>query len=693
MEYILNAAPLVVNQGVQDLSKVQVPRDPVQVPQHLPHVFFFGKRGDTNRNLLSSAEADSLYGADSFDETGKYFNHSSIFITQMRQYQQLMYQRVVPQDANPPANIQLWLDVLPTTVTLYKRNTDGSIQTDTSGAPVSNGTAQGYKVKWVVTNTSDAAGAANYGHLAQKPGTQTDATTTTQSVMYPIAEFQVSYQGEDGDNVGIRLWAPTTIDSTLPDTMMSQQKAYPFMFSLIRRADAFSSPAPVSTLFGEKSFLFTFKPKVRDPNTNAQYYLPDIFFKNYQNLSDTTYPIVTGDIGAMCFYQSNIDELVQQFYTAEVPFISSYSDITTDPSSAYLFNFVSGVSSQGVAYSSFQLVNDSTSVSLTKNTNVYAAGGSDGTMSDDVFAALVEAAMADYADPLSEVQDDAGNPVSIIYDTGFPLKTKRALCQFISQRHDTFVVLSTHVAGEGKLPADQDYSTAVTLRSYLQAYPESDYFGTPCYRGLIMGRSALLRDSNWTDRVPVSLELAIKAANYMGASNGVWKSGENFDRYPGNVLTKLYDVSITWVPPTVRNKNWSAGLNWVSKFDLASLQFPVLKTIYEDDTSVLNSFKTAMAICTLNKKAMVTFRKFQGQDDLDDAQLIDAVNGDITSQVKGIFDGQFIIEPQAFFTSMDQARGYSWTLPIKIYANPNTNVMTTYVQAYRMNQYTASTTA
>lgn len=694
MDYFINAAPQVVNYGAQDLSKMQVPRVAVQVPQHLPHVFFYGKKGDTNRHLMASTEADNFYHADSFDETGKYFNHSSIFITQMRKVQQLMYQRIVPEDANPPANMQLWLDVLPTTVNVYQRNSDGSIKTDATGAPIANGTAQGYKVKWVVTNTSDAAGAATYGQLKQKAGTQVDTTSNTQSTLYPIAEFQVSYQGEDGDNVGIRLWAPTIDDSTaLPEAMMAKEMAYPFVLSVIRRDDAFSSPTPVSTLFGEKSFMFTFKEKVRDPNTKAQYYLPDIFFKKYQNLSDPVYPQVVADFGNMCFYQSNIDTLVNLFYTAEVPFINAFSDITADPKSAYLFNFVSGVSSQNVPYTSFQLVNDSTSVSLTKNTNLYAAGGSDGTMSDEKFAASVEAIMAKYADPADEVQDDAGNPVSAIYDTGFPLSTKKALCKFISLRRDTFVVLSTFIAGEAPLEADQEYSTAVTLRSYLQTYPESDYFGTPCARGMIIGFSGLLRDSNWTARVPVSLELAIKASKYMGASNGVWQSGESFDRYPGNTIDYLTDISAKYMSPTVRNKNWDAGLNWVSKFDMMTLQFPALKTIYDDDTSVLNSFCTVMALCTLNKVVNKTFRKFQGEDDLDDAQLIDAVNNDIKNQVKGIFDNRYIIEPQAFFTNADSARGYSWTVPVKLYANPSRTVMTTYIQTYRMDQYSATATA
>jgi hypothetical protein len=44
MDYFINAAPQVVNYGAQDLSKTQVPRVAVQVPQHLPHVFFYGKK-------------------------------------------------------------------------------------------------------------------------------------------------------------------------------------------------------------------------------------------------------------------------------------------------------------------------------------------------------------------------------------------------------------------------------------------------------------------------------------------------------------------------------------------------------------------------------------------------------------------------------------------------------------------------
>jgi hypothetical protein len=44
---------------------------------------------------------------------------------------------------------------------------------------------------------------------------------------------------------------------------------------------------------------------------------------------------------------------------------------------------------------------------------------------------------------------------------------------------------------------------------------------------------------------------------------------------------------------------------------------------------------------------------------------------------------RFVIEPAAFFTDTDVLNGFSWTVPVKIYANNMKTVMTSYVEAYR----------
>ncbi len=129
----------------------------------------------------------------------------------------------------------------------------------------------------------------------------------------------------------------------------------------------------------------------------------------------------------------------------------------------------------------------------------------------------------------------------------------------ISIRKDTAVVLSTFDAGGPTLTASEDSSLAVALRTRAQMYPESDYFGTPVMRAMIVGRDGKLMNSQYTGRLPVSLELASKSARYMGAGNGKWKSGFNFDHAPMSEVEMFRDISATFTPASVRNKDWDAG--------------------------------------------------------------------------------------------------------------------------------------
>jgi hypothetical protein len=304
-------------------------------------------------------------------------------------------------------------------------------------------------------------------------------------------------------------------------------------------------------------------------------------------------------------------------------------------------------------------------------------------MNDTIFASKVSELLEGYADPNNFLQELAVNVESIMYDSGFPLATKYDMCKFISVRKDTFVALGTHTIDGPVMTASEEAALAVALRTRLQMYPESTYFGTPVMRGIIIGRSGRVQGSNYPKRVPLTLELATKAAKYMGAANGKWKNGDDFDGAPGSIITGMYDISITWVPAKVRNKNWDAGLNWVQAYDRQSFFFPALKTVYDDDTSVLNSFITVMAIAYLNKVANAAHREFSGSAKYTNGLLAKKVNDFVTNRVAGAFDGRLIVQPEAFFTDADIQRGYSWTLPIKVFAANMKTVMTTYVQAYR----------
>jgi len=695
---IVNAAPMTIDRGTQDLSTRLVPRTPEAIPQHLPKFFLFTEKGPSEPQLVVGAERDKVFGSKTFDPLGKYSNHSTVYANLANaNANACMIQRVIPTDAGPEGNMILWLDVLESDVDTYARDASGKIILDALGLPTITGTIIGYKFKWVLTSNSTTVTAQAFGTLASMAGDQTGVITTlsatgtpvitpSQSIRYPIMEIKAANVGEYGNRIGIRLSAPT-IDSLsqMPTKLMANEKVYPYHISVIKRPDLNTTPHLVKTLFGESFTTVTFKPDSFDPLTSKPLFIGDTFIDAYQNISDPRYAKVYGDFGTTFIYNNNISTILNNFHTKESLYLTAFSDITTNIDSKYLINLVSGVSSFNSPYESLQMVSDSNSVLFSEFTNVYAAGGSDGTINNTIHADLVTAEMARYLDANDSIQDIAVNVESIVYDTGFPLATKYALINAIGIRKDMFVVLGVHEVDSPILTASEEHSLAIALRTRLQSFPESDYFGTPVMRGMIVGRSGKIRNNVYTKNLPLTAEVLVKSAIYMGSSNGRWKNGSHFDGAPGSIIDSMYDINITWVPTDIRNRNWDVGLNWVQAYDRTSYFFPALKTIYNNDTSVLNSYLTALAIGQLNKISHSAWREFSGVAHLTNGQLVSRVNDFVSNAVKDIFDGRFVIQPNAYFSDLDITRGYSWTLPIRIYAANMKTVMTTYVQAYRLD--------
>lgn len=681
---IVNGAPMVEDLGIEDLSTQQIPTQSEAAPQHLPIFLIWAEKGSTDELLLAGAERENIYGDKTFTAGSAYYNHATIFANRANQEANAcIYKRLIPADAGPKANLTLWLDVLKTKVDQYRRNPDGSIWTDTLGDPQIIGTADGYKVKWVVTskNTGDADAVGGYTMIA---GDQVDPTSGVISERYPIFDFVVDSQGQYGNRMGVRFWTPNSNMEDVPYNMMNTYKAFPYYFAIVDRETPTSGATVVKTIFGEQQVGVTFKPGVKDPVSNQDLYIADRVKSAYSNLTDPRYPIKYPPFGKFYIYQNYLDTLLAAFHEAEIPFIDQWSDFGDSPEDAGLFNVITGQSTFGVPYHSFIFSNDSDALTFSRYTDVTAAGGSDGTMNDEVFAEMVSAYIKRYRDRKDPVMDLAYHIQSIFYDSGFPMATKMDLPSFISQRHDTFVVLGTHVYGARPLTESEEHSSAVSLRARVLSYPESLFFGTPAARALIMGCSGVIRNTQF--RVPATYEILIKMARYMGASDGRWKGSDRPDGNPGNLIEELTDINMVFVPETVRNRFWDVGLNWIQRFDRKSYFIPAYRTVYPDDTSVLTSMINVMGVCQLNKIGHRTWRLFTGRSDLTNLQLVQRVNNSVANQCKGIFDDRFVIVPRAMVTELDEMRNFSWTLPIGFGAPGMKTVQTLYVQSDRIER-------
>lgn len=693
MTDIINAAPMVIDQGTQDLSTRVVPAQQLLFPQHLPKVYLFAEKGPVGPNYVDfdSSPITKIYGDNTFDVNSEYFTHQTPFAQKFAaNANNCVIHRLIPDDANDRANVALYLDVLETQVPVYEKNSDGSLVVDEFNNPVvslDSGdepiTVTGLKLAWVVDKTEALVGEYTPGMLTERPGVQVDEEV--QSKQYPIFEFAAKDAGAGGNLLGVKLYAASNTDAMpFPAAQLVEGKQYPYYFGMSRVVDSISGKINVvMNSFGSQMAKLSLKSDGIDPASGANISLAKVVKDQYIDL-----PIaLSTDLGTAHTYDGNLKTVLTMMYDLEKNITDDHRDsvIRNDEDNIYALNIFNFTSSNGSPYQTLKLVDVSGGVRLGKNTNVFLSGASNGTINEDVMDTLVAADLEKYADGLDQYQDQVGHPESIIYDSGFSLKTKKAFPKFISLRKDTFVALAPYAHDIGLSMLSDQTSVAIALKTMMELYPESSTFGTPVMRGVVMAGSGYINDSLYIKRVPTTYELAHKASRYMGAKNGKWTNGLRFDKAPLSVISQLKDLDITWVPTSTRNTLWSVGLNFPLNYQARRQFFPAIQTVYQDDTSVLNSFFTVVAISYLNKIAHAAWREFTGDVSLTSAQLENEVNNFVSAMVKDKFDGLFVIVPDCTVTEMDELRGFSWTLPIKIYSNNMKTVMSTNVIAQRMS--------
>lgn len=708
---IVNASPATKMLGIHDFSSLPLAVPPDQLPTHLPKIYLYAQKGPTTPQLVGGDGLTQMYGADTFDTRKKFFNHqTALSVIMSARGNAQMIERMIPSDAGPKANFLLSLDVIAKPIQQYQRNSDGTIKVDVLGAPVpvtgGGATLPGFLCKWVITNIDSTkvintvnAGPAvpdssTFGVAVSAAGDQTyNATTSTR---YPILEFWASSYGSDANNAGFRIFAPTITDERPVNTnVMSAVKAYPFRLVALKRAAVGSTPTITSALDGSMALDFVLKPSAINPYTDGLIHLNDTFPTFWGNTNIPGYQPIYADLGNVKVYQSNIDTVLNLLYTAEKAYTGAGSDFTAGATDEmYKFNLFSGKSSSGAAYYTFALnTADANAVQPSSSTNFYANGGADGTMSDTLFAGLVSTYVAKYNDPTSIYQDTVTYPESHLYDTGFPLATKKSLLNFIAIRKDTFTRLSCYDTTGPEMSAADEAAVAVALRTQAQLYPESVYFGTNTVRCTIDARYGKCTALNYAGKLPLTIEQANKAAKLMGASNGTWKP-ENLYDHGDNAVVELFDVSTLnagFVPETARNKDWANGINYPQPYTRRSMSYQANRTVYDTDSSVLTSYITACVFVELEKIGMAVWREFTGVISMTPAQLCEAVNASVIRRCAGKFAGLVKIVPQAYISGGDAKRGYSWTLPIAVGANNSMTVMTLELQAYRMAQLAALT--
>lgn len=559
----------------------------------------------------------------------------------------------------------------------------------------------------------------SFGYVIQsKVITPDPVVTTVNSTMYPLYAIVAKNQGKYYDNLGCAIGVLTGDD--LDTKIVSSTKSMVYKLAFFTRDSASSSPTTFRSLYGEPFVQFSPKEKAVNPNTDAKMDFETVVEKNWWNETNDLLSLRYEDYETIHFFNNYFEEVCKLFLASEKAYVSdedkqwgdgkfasssSWYDFTTSDQDALdeeylIMNPISCKTSQNINY--FTVVKDNDTnpvlqdnqkeVLMSLDSPVFLQGGSDGTISNAEFEKLVVADMKNYADADSEYQDLAINVESTFYDTGFTLATKKELVNFITVRKDTDIVLSTHddELGDKTLPLSDARAVAEALKARYKLAPESEYFGTTVARGIVVMGSGKLRDGSTKNRIPLTYEIGIKAANMMGSSTGNWNSKNIFDNYPGNALEYLIDPQPNFIPAGVKPTLWNEGVVWVQPYDRSSYHIPALQTIYEDDTSVLNNFFVMKSLGQLTKLSDRVWRKFTGTANLSNAEFIEAVTEYCNKLLKGKFDGVVTVIPNVVIDDDDETRGYSWHIVWKLYGDNMKTVLVASTEVYRSSDLTTA---
>ncbi len=678
MNTIQNAMPQARILGIQDLSGTTPVYETTPVPTHTPLFMILAQKGSFEPQLMSGDAIVETYGAETFNPRGKFYTHQTAFMDKVRARQAVMVKRIELPDMAPEARLLLSLDLVDEQIPQYERLADGSFKLDNQGARIPTGqSVPGYKAKWVLNDWVVGVGADSnkpYGAVTQKTGTLTNAASE-QSVQYPIFELKVSSKGSHGNNLGLRLSAPTTLSAAPVDaSLIERLKARLYRFQFISRASATSTGQPVSSILGDQFVDLTFASGLIDLETDTEVSADEVLINSFQNVGTPGVPDQIGPFSDLHIYEDNLRAVLAMVGEAEAPLgllADDVLEIDADSEHLHLVNIFTGANLDGVTYGSFQLLGPADGGTyLSENTSLYARGGSDGTINATAYNTAVKTWLDSWNDN-SPMLDWARYPMSCLYDSGFALETKYSFFVPMSKRPDIWVTVSTQDATQPLNSQAEDSSIAVALRARAAAYPEAVLYGTSVTRALIIGQGGTPLNTTYKGKLPLAWTFAGMCARYMGAANGVWNEDANIELEDNKIISEFRDVNNSFKPASARQADWATGLVWAQYYDHKSLYFPAFQTVYDDDTSVLNSAVNMFVAVEAIKAAQRSWRKLAGRSDLTPAQLIRDNNANIAADLEeGRFHGRFTIVPETFYTGADALRGYSYSCRINIFA-PN----------------------
>jgi hypothetical protein len=678
MSYI-NAVPRVTFEGIRDLSRRAFQRPPVTFAQHTPLLRLFCETGPSETTYVGNDTGGfaTIYGENSLSPRSKYFNQQSLLALQLLSEANGFYvKRLIPEDAGNPARIivalEMVLDYVPQTITQLSGFNYPDAVADLRASPVASADqeVEGYRARVILIRDN----VSEVGTQRKLPGTMVSSIDGAQSTVYPLFELPASFVGEQGNNLGMRIWVNTQAEPEGYDEATAEFfKTRLYRIQFVELPVAGNTPVIVKTRFDEDYVDITFKPGVYSSAMEKDYYAGDVLIQSYEDDGyDNGASQLFSPYSQIYIYQDNIELVQAMILSAEQAVNPAIFNQLSEPSQ---IDFLTMLDESGDPYRAVKLEGalSGDGVILGKTAVVYAAGGTDGTTSLANYNALVDIENTNFGKLGNDQYEDvAFYQFGVLYDTGLPMESKFRAVNVISARRDLQYFFTTFVEGETRpLSASDEASRAQALITRIQANPESTLYGTPACRAMISLQSGKLVNggAGLPRQVPQLLDLAVKWARYAGQGTGNLRGGFEMDASPNNRVTVVKDLNVRFFGERTRAQLWANGATWSTTYDNRSQYYPCMRSVYKDDTSVLLSPITVNICCDLMRLIHKVHADFSGNASLTKEQLVARTDERILELTRERYGDRVDVTPRSYISAIDENNGTSWSCDVTVAAN------------------------
>lgn len=656
-----NGTPANVIYGTKDDSLLDRVLTPVADNIHTPLIFGYAPKGKGNSaNRLVGETLLKMHGSEVVQNGNKYSTFNTPFVKMFNEkVNTMLFHRLIPDDAET-ASLRYYAEAFTKEIDAVVRDEFGNIvYEDDNTTPKVNGKKTITMVVWrVAPFTKDLP----FRQATKMSGTNKNVDGS-DSVLFPIYDLPAPYEGDYCRKFRFSL-ACLNVKSQVPvnSDLIESVGSRLFRMSVREATETNLVGNYITTLKGGTGVTFSHVKNARDINTNTVYGYNYTVERAYINKRPQEgLPAFPGPMDAFHVYEANLNELLTLLGAAE-----GIDPLMVDPFTAMTVD--------AVPYNNVVVDNGPLGGEILNESHYHnMIGGSDGTMSNDLFDVLVRREMEAFGDREVKYYDMLRYPCSTLWDAGFSLKTKEAMAQFMGRRPDCGVFLSTFVYNQPQNTVEVESSMVLALAGYLRAFPESVRYSTDAMRGYIVGQDYLLNDESYLDRLPTLYHLASMLADYAGKP----RLDPDFRFFDGGEYTVIdtgYDVSLPWKPNAVYENDYANGLIYAISYDDHRFFYPSLISIYNIKRSVLVGMLPTTVCGDLMRVSQRVWAETTGNQTMSEQEYCDYVAQKIINKTTDKYDTVKDIRVDVYMTEEDRSAGNQCTIDIYVGFNTTKNV-------------------